>query len=322
MNPIGGYFELEICKGREYYQDAIRLNTGRNALEFIQHTRRYYKVYVPYFTCDVILEPYKKLGVNYEFYSIDKNFEPIFDYSRIKINEGFLYTNYFGLKNSFINKLSTHCRNLIIDNSQSFFSRPIIGVDTFYSARKFFGVPDGSYLYMKSTDSSDLSIDISLHRISHLLKRIELGAEEGYDDFRTNENYLIGQPIKQMSNLTKALLCSIDYELVQRRRKENFSYLHGQLATYNTLNLSQDSDTTPMVYPILLQGTSIKQSLISNKIFVATYWPNVLKWTEKNSIEHIYASNIIHLPIDQRYSKNSMDIIIKIFKQLLNEKME
>jgi hypothetical protein len=34
MQPIGGYFELELRKGKEYHTDAIRLNTGRNALEY------------------------------------------------------------------------------------------------------------------------------------------------------------------------------------------------------------------------------------------------------------------------------------------------
>jgi hypothetical protein len=117
MKAIGGYFELELRKGEEYHQKAIRLNTGRNALEFILRSRKYSKVFIPYYTCDVILEPFDKLDVKYEFYSIDKNFEPILDCTQIKTDEGFLYTDYFGLKNSFVIKLSEQCRNLIIDNS-------------------------------------------------------------------------------------------------------------------------------------------------------------------------------------------------------------
>jgi hypothetical protein len=33
---IGGYFELELSRGEEYHSDAIRLNTGRNAFEYIK----------------------------------------------------------------------------------------------------------------------------------------------------------------------------------------------------------------------------------------------------------------------------------------------
>ena len=35
MNPIGGYFELELRKGEEYHKEAIRLNSGRNAFEYV-----------------------------------------------------------------------------------------------------------------------------------------------------------------------------------------------------------------------------------------------------------------------------------------------
>ena len=38
MKTIGGYFELELKKNEEYHKDALSLNTGRNALEYILKT--------------------------------------------------------------------------------------------------------------------------------------------------------------------------------------------------------------------------------------------------------------------------------------------
>ena len=38
-------------------------------------------------------------------------------------------------------------KNVIIDNVQAYFQRPIEGFDTLYSCRKYFGVPDGAVLY-------------------------------------------------------------------------------------------------------------------------------------------------------------------------------
>jgi len=35
MNSIGGYFELELLRREEYHKNAIRLNTGRNAFEYV-----------------------------------------------------------------------------------------------------------------------------------------------------------------------------------------------------------------------------------------------------------------------------------------------
>ena len=57
MSAIGGYFELELNKQGEYHQDAIRLNTGRNALEYIILANNYKKIYIPYITCAVLLQP-------------------------------------------------------------------------------------------------------------------------------------------------------------------------------------------------------------------------------------------------------------------------
>lgn len=314
MNSIGGYFELELRKGEEYHKNAIHLNTGRNALELILKVKKYKKVYIPYYTCDAILEPFQKTKVPYEFYNIDKNFEPVFDYSALKPDNGFLYINYFGLKDSFIFKLSAKCKNLIVDNSQAFFSKPIKNVPTFYSCRKFFGVPDGAYLYLDGISDSDFPLDCSEKRFSHLLKRICEGAEAGFNDFKINENSLIGQPIRQMSKLTKALLCNIDYAFVEKKRRENYLFFQKNISKLNKLKISLSKETVPMVYPFLADKKNFEKRLIEKKVFVANYWNNVLDWSGKKWLEYKFAKQIIPLPIDQRYDEINLSIIIKIIK--------
>ena len=79
MKPIGGFFELESYHGKEYYPELIKLNTARNCFEYILRAKRYKKVYLPRYTCDVMLEPINKLGIGYEFYSINESFDPIFE---------------------------------------------------------------------------------------------------------------------------------------------------------------------------------------------------------------------------------------------------
>ncbi len=312
MKDIGGYFELELRKGTEYHPNALALNTGRNALELILRTKKIKKVYIPYYTCDVVLEPLIKLNIEYDFYHINTNFEPVFDFSKIEANETFLYTNYFGLKDDFIEKLAIFCPNLIIDSTQSFFSKPILGISTFYSCRKFFGVPDGAYLYLDNVDVSEFRYDYSDSRFAHLLKRIEHGAGIAYNDFKTNDSSLIGQPILQMSKLTKALLGNIDYENVKKIRRENFKALHRQLSDFNQLKIKLDNDAVPMVYPFWSNNLNLRQLLIANKVFVATYWPNVLDWCDRNQLESRMVNEIVFLPVDQRYEIRDLQIIINL----------
>ena len=312
IKPIGGYFELELRCGQEFHMNALHLNTARNCLEYIILARNYTKIYIPYYTCEVILQPLLKHNIEYEFYHINVNLEPV-KLPSLNENEGFLYTNYFGLKQGCVEKLSSLYGNqLIVDNSQSFFSPRIDGIDTFYSARKFFGVPDGSYLYTDSKLEVVLEQDKSYMRMQHLLQRIDESAEKAYILFRQNDDSLDNQPIKLMSKLTERILKDVDYQNVKNRRIENFQYLHKTLSNTNILNLELHQYFVPMVYPYLTNDATIRKRLIENKVFVAKYWPNVLEWCNEDSLEYNLTENLIPLPIDQRYSNNEMRFIIDI----------
>jgi len=316
MNPIGGYFELELPQGEEYHNNAIRLNTGRNALEYVLRAKQYKMVYLPYYTCDVMLEPIKKLDLNFEFYNIDENFQPIFDFSRVKAIDVFVYTNYFGVCDNQVFKISKQCKNLIIDNSQAFFSKPLHGIDTFYSPRKFFGVADGAYLYTNKELEIEFEQDISLNRVEHLLGRIEEGAEAYYQKFKKNDDSLTGQSIKGMSKLSHRMLQGIDYNIAAIKRIGNFKFLHKALKELNLLDININNDFTPMVYPFLCEnGDKLHAKLIKNKIFVATYWPN-LKGVHlfSNNFENLLINQLLPLPIDQRYSIEQMKTLLEIIQ--------
>lgn len=312
MSAIGGFFELELSSGKEYHQDAIRLNTGRNAFEYVLLAKNYKKVYLPYYTCSVIMEPINKLGLEYEFYRIDDKLKALYDFASIDSKGVFVYNNYFGLCDANVNEVASKCKNLIVDNSQAFFSKPLIAVDTFYSARKFFGVPDGAYLYTDKLLENNLEIDYSSDRFSHLIGRIESGAEKTYQKFRENDEKLSWQPIKQMSQITQLLLKNINYSKVAETRKKNFQLLHDKLVTKNRLKINIDCFSTPMIYPFLSSNPYLRERLIQNRVFIGQYWPNVLKWCNKDMIEYKIAKDLLALPIDQRYSHKEMKIILKI----------
>lgn len=314
MDPIGGYFSLELPIHEEYHKNAIRLNTGRNCLEYILRARRYSKVYIPYYTCDVILEPFHKLYVNYEFYHINQDFE-IIDDIHLKADEALLYTNYYGLKQRYVESLASQFgKQLIVDNTQAFYDKPVNGIDTFYTCRKFFGVPDGAYLYIDKLLDGELEQDESYERMSFLLKRIDLGAEAGYADFREQSRLLVGQPIKRMSKLTERLMQSIDYQWAAKRRRENFKLLHKALEGSNQFHIHLSADAVPMVYPYLSEHKELRDYLIGNKLFVACYWPNVLEKVTKDSVEFKMVKALLPLPIDQRYSSETIKTQIRMIK--------
>jgi hypothetical protein len=320
MKPIGGYFELELTKGQEYHRNALRLNTGRNAFEYVLRVKKYSKVFLPYYTCEVMVETLKKTGVRFEYYALDKSLYPILDFSGLTGGDVVVYTNYFGICDENINKISNESVNLIIDNSQAFYSLPIKELDTFYSARKFFGVPDGAYLYTNRYCEDSFAQDLSYARFEHLLGRIDAGAEIFYPSFKSNDLSLKGQDIKIMSNLTQRLLMGIDYKSASKIRQENFNVLHRALDKTNMLKFGFSKVNVPLVYPYLISnGHEVKMRLIEQKVFIPTYWPHLLETAIKESWEYFLAENLISLPVDQRYGKPEMLNILKCMEEIIGK---
>jgi hypothetical protein len=316
FSPIGGYFGLEQGSGKDtggfLHDDAILLNTARNCFEYILRANKVTHVYMPKFTCDVMLEPLQKLDISYTFYSINDELEIT---SEIELGEGeyIVYTNYFGIKDKYSRYLSgEYGEHLILDCSQAYYFEPLIVGHTIYSPRKFFGVPDGGCLYTGKILSGEFKVDISDDRMSHLFKRIEKGAEAGYGDYLKNDASLVGQPIKQMSATTKTIMTTVGFEEVRQKRIDNFRHLHEVLDKSNEMDINTENITCPMIYPFKIKNKNLRQSLIDKKIFVATYWPNVFEWCSNDEVEYHLAQDIIPLPIDQRYGKDDMERIIGI----------
>lgn len=311
LNPIGGYFELELPCFPEYHQNAIALNSGRFCLEYILRCRKYKKVYVPYFTCDSAVEPLVKLGIPYEFYHIDKDYHLVDDIS-LGENEALMYTNYWGLQDDYCKQLaSTYGKYLVLDYTQAFYSRPIDGIDTFYSCRKFFGVPDGGYLYTDAKANFEIEQDESYARMDSLVKRVDLSPEAGYEDFHRVSADFHQLPIRKMSKLTKRMMQGIDYRKAAQCRIENYNLLRQQLGGKKLLD-----GEIPMIFPYQSEkGQELRKRFIAHKIFVAKYWPNVDEWAGEDALETWMANHILPLPIDQRYNASDIEQIVGVIDE-------
>jgi len=319
MKEIGGYFSFDFVQQKASYphSDGIHLNTGRNALEYILLSLNVRKLWIPYFTCDVVLEPIRRLNIEVLCYHINEYFE-IADEICSDESSYILVNNYFGIKDAYIEFLiGKYGSHLIIDNSQAFYTFHHQGTNTFYSPRKFVGLPDGGIAYTANQGFyMSLSQDISYDRCSHLLKRIDVGAESAYEDFKINSRKLIGQDLKEMSKVTRLLLNSIDFENVKNIRLTNFCYLHQFLGETNLLTIpSLEAAACPMVYPYLTKNKLLKKKMIEKKVFTATYWPNVLATCEEQTLEYFFADNIVAIPIDQRYDECDMRYIVGLINE-------
>jgi hypothetical protein len=316
--PIGGYFEWEFKRNVDNfpYRNGVLVNSGRYALEYILKSLfPISKVYVPYFTCEVVLDPIQRLNLPYEFYRIDEKLEIGQDIALAE-NEYLIYTDYFGIKGCYVKGLSKkYGANLIVDNSQAFFSKPNSGISQFYSPRKFVGCPDGGVAFPIVDKGITLNQGYSYDRCAALLQRGDGEISLGYNSFHQMDACLKEDGMLAMSQLTRNILGHIDYEKVKFRRCANFRILHSYLSSSNRMrNLLIDvdeNDLCPMVYPYYTEDENLRKRLIDNAIFVAQYWPNVLSWCSPSDKEYKLAKHILPLPIDQRYGDEEMDYIAK-----------
>lgn len=315
MKEIGGYFELEKFKEKPYYENVISLNTARNALLYICEARKIKRVYLPYYLCDSVVNTLMLKKIDYCFYHIDKNLMPILNF-KINENEVVYLVNYFGqISNKTLLDIMCNVPQVILDNTHAFFQQPLKDVDTIYSCRKFFGVPDGAYLFTNCYLERKLKIDKSKGRMEHLLGRFEGNASEYYECFHTNEESLEKEYLKKMSNLTKNILGAIDYENVIKIRNENYMYLKSVLDKKNLIETNIISGA--FCYPFYCEnGLSLRKELSKKKIFIPILWPNVLNSCSMGTVEYQIASNILPIPCDQRYGINEMKFIINSLEKI------
>lgn len=305
MREIGGYIELDTFTGEMLHDDGIKLNCGRNALEYLIFSKGIKKLLFPKFMCDSCDEILKRNNVSVRYYSIGIDFKPL---SIDRDEDEFLYiVNYYGqLANDYLLSLGD---NVIVDNAQAYFNEPIDGIDTIYTCRKFFGVPDGAILYTDKMLDTPLEQSESFQRMHHLLGRYERTASEYYRDFTDNEQQFFNDKLMTMSKLTNNLLHGIDYEFVSNRRRENFQYLDKQFKSINKLDLIVPNGA--FMYPLYINnGAEIRKELQKEKIFIPTLWPSVSEVCDENELEYDMANNILPVPVDQRYAIDSIEKMV------------
>ncbi len=314
MKEIGGYIELDRRSDPMLYEDGIHLNCGRNALAYLIEARRLRAIVLPVFNCDSVTNLCKKYGVNMRFYSITQEFLP--EDVRLEPGEWLYLVNAYGqLRPEQLTALAERYGRVIVDNAQAYFAPPLPGMDTLYTCRKFFGVPDGAILYTDVRLEREIPTDVSHDRMRFLLGRTERPASEFYPEYVENNRRFQAEEIKFMSPLTELLLHNLDYEAIKKKRTENFSRLHERLRGRNQLHLRVPEGA--FAYPLMLkEAEERKKALIQARIYIPTLWPNVLRDAAADSFDLRMARDVLPIPCDQRYSVDDMDFICEKLEAL------
>jgi hypothetical protein len=95
---------------------------------------------------------------------------------------------------------------------------------------------------------------------------------------------------------------------VQQRRRRNFQFVKERLDGFNQLKWSLGEDAVPLCYPLLPSASSIRPMLWKARIYAPCYWPELLEPARPvPPTERLWASDLLALPIDQRYEPELLE---------------
>src|SRR5579871_2977227 len=317
MNPIGGFFELELPSGSgPYHAAATALTSGRACLRLALSALRPARVHVPFYVCNALLESLGVLGLRCAFYPLDEQLEPEGGLE-VAPGEVALVVNYFGLKRPAVRALAGRLGEaLIVDNVQAFFEVGYPKSWSFNSARKFFGVPDGAYLYAPFPVAGPAERN-QAPAWDYLIGRLEGRQAEAFRRFAAAEAEVTSEP-RRLSVGAERLLAAIDYPAVAAQRRANFVTYEAALGWANQLALPLPSGAVPLCYPFLPHRMMDRRALYERGIYPPMYWPDCLDRPGREfEWERDLSARLLPLPVDQRYGANDIGRVVAVVTELL-----
>ena len=312
----GGYLPLELRKGTDYFSSfpAMRFNCANAAVDHVLSVTGTKKIYVPYYMCPNICANLDAKDISVIYYHIGEDLLP----EAQDFDEGscVYVTDYFGIMGGKTDKLIASLADhyVIADFCHSFFHKPVLkdNVYCIYSARKFFGVPDGAYLVNSRivSDFEEESDNCSSDYSAYLIKSLEHGTDYSYAE-KKQADEIIKTNKGKMSILSRRILCSVDYEDVRSIRQNNARLYDEAFGKINSIHMEEGC--SPYMYPLNV-GKDIRSCLVEDKIFTPTLWGQLLSDEFTGTKEFALTSETVFLPVDQRYGKEDIDNVIGIVR--------
>ncbi len=274
-------------------------------------------MYLPVYYCPSTTEALVRTGLRIRYYHVGENLLP----EAIPDHDGtaVLLVDYFGVLDDEIKAfaMSFQRASVLLDLAHAFFCPPLLRKNVYnvYSARKYFGVPDGAYLICEAP-LGEAEPGIAAGTNAHyLLKAYEEGTNAAYVDKKWVDDQ-IAAVYAPMSILARGLLCATSYESVRRKRLCNYACYDAALGGQNQLRLA--SPFPAYVYPFLCpDGKELKQTLIEARIWVPTLWKSEQLIRIGNAFERDMSEKALFLPLDQRYDSRDIEYLTGFVEELL-----
>jgi hypothetical protein len=312
---VGGFIGLEgMTSGKRHplpHPEALFLTSGRACMARVLDHVGPQRMLVPFYTCNSLLAPARDRGVEIVFLPIDEQLHFLRE-PKPQENDLLVLIDHFGVRTQYHLDIAVrHQGKVVLDLTHSFFTRPGDHIWAFNSARKFFGVPDGGFLYAP-LELERPHVRNEVVRADHLILRTISSGDDVLMAYRANEARMTTVYL-QASLLSEGLLGQVDVDRAQRTRLANFQAVHETLGGSNLLQLTDAGISGPLCYPFLAERDVDLTAIHKRGIFAARYWPDLDNRPEKNSfpLELSLSRRLVAIPIDHRYSAQELVVVAR-----------
>lgn len=328
------YVEQRQGKGMPFpvnIMDFTFVFSGRTAIETIlKNETSIKKATLPSYCCDSMIEPFRRAGIEVDFYPVyfDERFK--IDISVADDTDCILWCNYFGFNNDMPNfqKFKKKGGIIIEDITHSLYSRKQYHNQSDYlvaSIRKWNSVlcggycaavnsvllnkpeqlPDDTFLFRKRKAMQDKSA--FLHGDCRIKKA------EFLSEFSEANEWLA----KNYSGLTidsesYSFIHSVCMDTDMETRRKNAKVLYEGLNNNRDITFLLDIEEMdcPLFVPVIIHNGKrdvIRKKLIDKEIYCPIHWPKPKAECESN----IYDTEL-SLICDQRYNEEDMNRIVEV----------
>ena len=335
---IGGEFELNAVPQIEpRFSDYYGYASGRAALYQILKSIKLttFKVWLPDWLCESMIDAVRKSGIDYGFYTLDNNLRMdvaafVEENKPVSEHDVIVLVNYFGLVD--VNQTVEELRKLKVysviveDDVQALFSFLVdnhLADYRFTSLRKSIAAPDGGLV---RTSHEMPLVNAPNTFAEHKLKGalIKGAVNENTDDDDYLKPFELGEELIEqnyesvMSDEAARIFAAKDMGFVAYRRKENARFLVAELSKLGIEPLLPiHHDCVPLFVPILIDNRNeIRKELRKNGIFCPVHWP-LREDMQQLPMGRLMAEKELSLVVDQRYTIEDMQSIIEVLKNCL-----
>ena len=324
--------------------------SGRDCLKYIAKIEKECKIaFVPAICCESMAIPFKQYGVGYILYPLNKDYtiNEEFVLNNIKEHQIILINNYLGLKtkeatikeNEFLDRLKQNHHVVIVrDVTQSLeealYSDKSKDDYTIFSSRKWAGLPDSGVMWSNKDiivqyDEPDFKYaelkNQAMKIKSEYLSTHDISIKQKFMELFKQAEEIIDNDVKiiEMSEFSKELLYSLDFEKILNIRKSHVKHFEEKLEEVNkSLKekiklLSKGTNCSGQYFPIYVNNQKeLQKHLANNNIYCPVIWPMM---EELDNAEFGFCNDLVShmlaIPCDQRYSLEEIDyIIVKIME--------